>query len=75
MISSGGSFCARVSAFFGPLISAADLTTSQRLSLFGALAASSALTSLLLPETRGREIPATAKDVQERRKKQKLIFD
>ena len=73
MISSTGSLFARISAFFGPLLSAADLTSAQRLSLFGTLAASCVLTSLLLPETKGRAIPETARDVQERRDEQRVL--
>ena len=74
MISCTGSLFARVSAFFGPLLSSADLTSTQRLSLFGVLAASCALTSLVLPETRGRPIPETARDVRQRRDDQKVIL-
>jgi hypothetical protein len=74
MISSGSRIFAAICAIFGPLVSAANLTTSQRLGLFGTLAASGALVSLLLPETRGRAIPATAKDVHERRMKQRILF-
>ena len=73
MISSTGSLFARVSAVFGPLLSAADLTSANRLSLFGALAASCVLTSLLLPETRGRAMPETVSDVRQRREQQKVL--